>query len=70
MNLRDLSHKLIKQFAADGEREYEEWLNVTDGRRFGTNEPIDQHKIFQYAFSKGVSTILRRIDEIKVKKEG
>jgi hypothetical protein len=65
MNIRDLPHKLVKKFAADGEKELAEFWKVTNGVEFGTNKSLDPDKIFLYAFSKGVSTVLKRIDEIK-----
>jgi hypothetical protein len=65
MNLRDLPHKLVKKLAADGEEALAEWWKLTDGVEFGTNKALNPDKIFLHAFSRGVSAVLRRIDEIK-----
>jgi hypothetical protein len=66
MNIRDLPHKLMRRLALDGEEAFDEWWKTTNGgKRFGTGEPLLSSDIFRHAFSKGVSAVLRRINEIK-----
>jgi hypothetical protein len=64
MLIRDLPHGLMKKLAGDADREFDEWWKMTGGKEFGSNKSLDSEKVFQYAFSKGVSAILRRIDEV------
>jgi hypothetical protein len=65
MNIRDLPYRLIKKLAADGEQAFKNWWNLTQGRDFRSNEPIEPKEIFKVAFSNGASAVLKRIDEIK-----
>lgn len=61
MNLRDLKPKTLKALAQQGEDECKDWLDRTQGRQFGTIEPIKPDDIYRLAFSKGATAILSRI---------
>jgi len=65
MNMRHLKPSQIKALVQESEDAYNEWLRSTNGVQFGTNKPLDPIDIFRWAFSKGASSILRRVDAIK-----
>ena len=65
MNIRDLDPKVLKKLAKDCEQRYTDWWTATQGKIFGSKEPIPPKKIFEFAFSKGVSAMLQRMDEVK-----
>jgi hypothetical protein len=65
MNIRDLKPSVLRHLATEGDEEYEKWNRDTQGLSFGSREPIAQKELWRLAFSKGVSAILRRVDNIK-----
>jgi hypothetical protein len=65
MNIRDLKPNIIKRLAVECEKEFGEWFRTNRGMKFGTQEPLEPIDIWRYAYSKGASAILKRVDKLK-----
>jgi hypothetical protein len=63
MNMRDVKPSTLKRLAAECEKEFEEWFNLTDAKQFNTKEPIHPRDIWRTAYSKGASAVLRRVED-------
>ena len=65
MNIRDLKPHMIKRLATESDEEFNKWFETNRGKQFGTNEPLEPLDIWRYAYSKGASAILRRVDGLR-----
>jgi hypothetical protein len=65
MTVRDLKPQQLRRLANESDQEFEAWFKRTRGLEFGTNKPLETIDIWRAAFSKGASTILKRVDAIK-----
>jgi hypothetical protein len=65
MNIRDVKSHTLRRMAIECEEEFDEWFGRTGARHFSTKEPLTPQDIWRYAYSKGSSAVLRRVDSLK-----
>lgn len=65
MTIRELKTKQLRQLQHESDAAYDEWKATTKGLHFGTNRPLEDHEIFRWAFSKGVSAVLKRVKKLE-----
>jgi hypothetical protein len=65
MKIRDLTHKQMRELAAEGDDAYDEWLKLTEGLTFALREPVPQKQLWRLAWSKAITALLKRVDKLK-----
>lgn len=69
MNLRDLNPKTLKRLAMEGEEEFDSWFRRTEGKVFGTGEPLHLKEVWRYAYSRAMTNCLKRVNLGNFKEE-
>ena len=69
MKLREVKPATLKKLSQECEDEFKLWNVATNGRKWGTQEPLTPYDIFRYAFSKGTTAVLSRVDNGQLKEE-
>lgn len=65
MNLRDIKSHTLRRLAVECDEEFATWFKQTEALHFTTKDPLSPQDIWRYAFSRGSSAILRRVDTLK-----